>query len=104
MGTDTDQWLEVLNEEDRQFIRRFILASGSLKALAEEYSISYPTVRNRLDRLIAKVRAASDPGNADPFRRKVQILMADGAISAAVAKTLLEAHRASLDGNQEDTP
>ncbi len=91
-------WLEVLNEEDAQFLRRFLLASGSLKAVAEEYGVSYPTVRARLDRLIAKVRAAEDRKVGDPFERKLRILVADAKVSAPLAKELLEAHRDSLKG------
>ena len=63
-------WLEALGEDDVQFMKRFVLASGSLKALAEEYGVSYPTVRGRLDRLIAKVKAADDSSEADPFAIK----------------------------------
>jgi hypothetical protein len=91
-------WLAALDEDDVQFLRRFVLSSGSLKALAEEYQVSYPTVRARLDRLIAKVEAASDPRIADPFQRKLKVLAADGEISSRVARELLDAHRASLQG------
>lgn len=93
-------WLSDLNEEDAQFLRRFVLGSGSLKALAEEYGVSYPTVRARLDRLIAKVEAASDPRAVDPFQRKLRLLTADGEISARVARELLEAHRAVVEGGK----
>ena len=78
-----------------EFLRRFLLSSGSLKALAEEYGVSYPTVRARLDRLIAKVRAAEDPRISDPFEKKLRILVADAKIPAALAKELLEVHRAT---------
>jgi hypothetical protein len=88
-------WLEVLDEEDLRFVQRFLLASGSLKAMAQEYGVSYPTVRSRLDRLIAKVRAAEDPGVTDPFERRLRALVADGKLTAALARELLEAHRAS---------
>jgi hypothetical protein len=91
-------WLAILDEDDVQFLRRFVLSSGSLKALAEEYEVSYPTVRARLDRLIAKVEAASDPRIADPFQRKLKVLAADGEISPRLARELLEAHRAALQG------
>ena len=90
-------WLEILEEEDFQFLRRFLVASGSLKALAEEYGVSYPTVRARLDRLIAKVQAAEEPAVSDPFERKIRALVADAKISAPLAKQLLEAHRDSLE-------
>ena len=44
-------WMEALEDEDVAFIRRFVLASGSLKEMAAQYGVSYPTVRLRLDRL-----------------------------------------------------
>ena len=89
-------WMLALDEEDAQFLKRFLLSSGSLKAMAEEYGVSYPTVRARLDRLIAKVRAAEDPRIRDPFERRVRMLVADGELSAALAKELLEIHRSAL--------
>jgi hypothetical protein len=92
-------WLEILDEEDIQFVRRFLMSSGSLKALAEEYRVSYPTVRARLDRLIDKVKAAEDPHISDPFERKVRMLVADAKLSSVLAKDLLEAHRIALERN-----
>ena len=49
-------WMEELEDEDVAFIRRFVLASGSIKQMAAEYGVTYPTVRLRLDRLIEKIR------------------------------------------------
>lgn len=89
-------WLAMLDEEDLGFLRRFLLHSGSLKALAEDYRVSYPTVRARLDRLIAKVRAAEEPGDLDPFERTLRVLVADAKLSPGLAKELLTAHRAAL--------
>lgn len=86
-------WLEALDEQDLQFLRRFILSSGSLKTLCEEYEVSYPTLRARLDRLIAKVQAVEDPRAADAFERRLRVLAADGKISVPVARELLKAHR-----------
>ncbi|MSQ94547.1 MAG: DUF2089 family protein [Gemmataceae bacterium] len=51
---DHRDWIDLLEDEDVAFLKRFVLASGSLKELAEAYGLSYPTVRLRLDRLIAK--------------------------------------------------
>ena len=64
------RWVELLEEEDLAFLKRFVMASGSLKEMAQYYGISYPTVRLRLDRLIAKIK-----------------------IDLATLKTLLVAHR-----------
>lgn len=46
-----------LDAEDQAFLLSFLNASGSLKDMARLYGISYPTVRNRLDVLIEKVRS-----------------------------------------------
>jgi hypothetical protein len=94
-GAGSPAWWETLDEEDRQFLKRFLLASGSLKDLAQQYGVSYPTLRVRLDRLIAKVRAADDAKVTDPFERKLRVCVAAGTVSAALAKELLAAHRAS---------
>ena len=110
MTTDIPRWLAELNEEDLHFLQRFLLVSGSLKALAEHYGVSYPTVRARLDRLIAKVEAADDPALTDPFRRQLELLLADGKLDPAVARALLASHiralveitpRGERDGSQE---
>ena len=49
-------WVAELEDEDLAFVKRFILASGSLKEVASLYGVSYPTVRLRLDRLIQKIK------------------------------------------------
>jgi hypothetical protein len=90
-------WLEALDEEDLQFLKRFLLSSGSLKALCDEYEISYPTLRGRLDKLIAKVQAADDPKAADSFQRKLQVLVAEGKMASGLARDLWKAHRAASD-------
>ncbi len=88
-------WLTALEEQDFQFLKRFILSSGSLKAMADEYGVSYPTVRGRLDRLIDKIKAAEDPKISDPFQRKLKLMVADARISPEIAKELLNAYRQS---------
>ena len=97
MKQSAESWLEALDEEDQQFLRRFVLCSGSLKALCEEYDVSYPTMRARLDRLIAKVKAAEEAHPADVFERRLRILVADGKVSPTAARELLKAHRAAAE-------
>ncbi len=96
MADELPPWLRGLDDEDRLFLKRFLLASGSLKDLAAEYGISYPTVRARLDRLIAKARAAEDAKSVDDFERRLRVLTAGGDVPVSVAKELLAAHRATL--------
>ena len=52
--------LSRLGSEDQQFALAFILCSGSLKEMARLYGVSYPTVRNRLDDLIAHLNRIAE--------------------------------------------
>src|SRR5437879_6070386 len=93
-------WLAELDDDDLQFLKRFLIASGSLKDLAEVYDVSYPTVRARLDRLMAKVQTAEDEKLTDPFERKLKLLVADDRLPANLAKELLTVHRAIINGRK----
>ena len=94
-------WLAELSEEETQFLKRFILCSGSLKDLAAEYEISYPTVRLRLDRLIEKVKALDDPRPADPFERKLRVLAAEGRVDLGTAKLILREYAEFKNGREK---
>ena len=86
------KWLSVLSEEDVHFIKRFVLASGSLKELAKQYRVSYPTLRIRLNRLIEKINVADDPDLENPFLLEIRLMVADGTLTQDAAKTLIRAH------------
>lgn len=47
--------LAKLTEKEQQFVIDFIKSSGSLKDMAKNLGVSYPTVRNVLDDLIDKL-------------------------------------------------
>ena len=49
--------LALLSDSDQQFILRFVKNSGSLKEMASELKLSYPTVRNMLNEIISKIEA-----------------------------------------------
>ncbi len=49
-----------LSIEDQLFLLEFIKASGSLKEMARILKLSYPTVRNRLDDIIERVKLAEN--------------------------------------------
>lgn len=97
---DSRRWLTELTDEDVAFLKRFVLSSGSLKDLAAEYRISYPTVRLRLDRLIQKIEIYDDARLVDPFERRLRGAHAEGRIDLATLKTLLTAHREALAQQQ----
>lgn len=97
-AADLPPWLAHLEEEDYQFIKRFLLASGSLKDLAASYQVSYPTIRLRLDRLLARIRALDGVPPADAFDAKVRLLVAEGQVSVSLGKELLRIHRSVVKG------
>ena len=45
-----------LTPEEQQFVLDFFLSSGSLKEMAQKMGNSYPTVRNKLDDMINKIK------------------------------------------------
>lgn len=87
------RWIDLLEDEDLAFIKRFLLTSGSLKELAEAYDVSYPTVRLRLDRLIEKLKILDNPKVADPYERLLRAQLAEGNLDMAVFKRLLAAYQ-----------
>lgn len=91
-----DSWLAKLSDEDASFVKRFILASGSLKDLAKAYGISYPTVRLRLDRLIEKIKVLDSQEIVSEFERCLRAHYAEGRLEMETLKTLLAAHQDEL--------
>ena len=87
------RWIDFLEDEDLSFIKRLVLFSGSLKDLATAYDVTYPTVRLRLDRLIAKIKVYEDSEIQDDFERQLRATYAEGKIDAASFKRLLAAYR-----------
>lgn len=95
METQNPKWLSILSEEDIHFIKRFVLASGSLKDLAKQYKVSYPTLRIRLNRLIEKIEIADDSDKESPFLLKIRLMVAEGTLTQAAARTLIKAYEES---------
>ena len=85
-------WMAELEDEDLTFIKKFILASGSLKEVAALYGVSYPTVRLRLDRLIQKIQL-TETAEADPYGCLVKRLAVDDKLDFDTAKLLITEYR-----------
>jgi hypothetical protein len=86
------EWMSNLEDEDIQFIKRFLLASGSLKQVANEYNVTYPTVRLRLDRLIQKINMTKDLNN-DPYVTLIKQMAIEEKMDYSTAKILIEEYR-----------
>ena len=90
-------WLADLEDEDAAFIKKFVLASGSLKEVAALYGVSYPTVRLRLDRLIQKIKI-SETAEAAPYVSLVKRLAVDDKLDFDTAKILIGEYRKTKGG------
>ena len=85
-------WMADLEDEDVVFIKKFILASGSLKDIAGQYGVTYPTVRLRLDRLILKIKL-SEAGAEDSYVALVKRLAVNEKLDFDTAKILINAYK-----------
>ncbi len=101
------RWIDRLPSEDLAFLKRFLMASGSLKKVADEYGISYPTVRLRLDRLIQKVEIFDSQVEMTEFERQLRAAYSDGKLDQNTFERLLASHRQDLKlqaGDAENEP
>lgn len=63
--------LACLSAEDRKFIELFVLSAGSLKEVGKVLNLSYPTVRQQLDRVISNLQNL----NVSKQERRMEIIM-----------------------------
>ena len=89
--------LHRLSAEDQEFVLNFVLASGSLKEVAERYGVSYPTLRGRLDRLIKRLQTFVDGRETDPMAELLAQMVERGQVAAKDAQRVLRTHRQSLN-------
>lgn len=83
-----DHPLLSLPAEDLDLIVELVLRSGSLKDLAAAYGVSYPTIRNRLDRVIGRLRAAVEGRPPDPLNELLASLVEEGELSPSGARAI----------------
>jgi len=86
------EWMTNLEDEDIAFIKRFLLSSGSLKEIAMQYGVTYPTVRLRLDRLIDKIKLAEDTSN-EPYVALIKRMALSDKIDFDTAKLLISEYK-----------
>ncbi len=86
------EWIVNLDDEDVSFIKRFLLASGSLKEMARQYKVTYPTVRLRLDKLIQKIKI-SDDTESEPYIALIKRLAIKDKLDFDTAKVLISEYK-----------
>jgi hypothetical protein len=92
-----ENWTELLEADELTFVRRFVLASGSLKEMAEEYGVSYPTIRQRLDELIEKIRRGTREKPVSELRRVIRRMVENGELNLPEARKILAAGAKDLN-------
>ncbi len=97
-----NEWLGPLGEEDLAFIKRFLLASGSLKQVAAEYGVSYPTVRLRLDRLIEKIKIYDRSDGGDEVEKLLSVLYAEGKLAEEPFRQIRNAYQVKKNGSHDE--
>lgn len=95
------EWIANLDEEDLNFIKKFLLASGSLKEMANLYGVTYPTVRLRLDRLIQKIKL-SDDAMSEPYISLIKKMAVNEKIDFNTAKILISEYKKAQKGSESD--
>ena len=85
--------LLALDDADQEFVTRLVLASGSLKEMARVYGVSYPTIRSRLDRVVARLDAAVQGRPLDPMAELLADLVERGELTSAAARKVRDLHR-----------
>ena len=86
------EWMVNLEDEDVAFIKKFLQASGSLKEMAQQYSVTYPTVRLRLDKLIQKIQISEDTAN-EPYVALIKRLVVNDKVDFDTAKILISEYK-----------
>jgi len=83
-----------LSEDSLSFLRSFIRCRGVIKDVEKELGISYPTVRSRLDRLVAELRYGETlVKSRDEQRYDLLEAVKEGRISSKEAITALRGIR-----------
>lgn len=83
-----DHPLKSLPREDLDLITQLVLHSGSLKDLAADYGVSYPTIRTRVDRTIARLEDAIAGKPPDPMAELLAGLVERGELTPAGARAI----------------
>ena len=94
---DIPLWITELEADELKFIRNFVLASGSLKEMAQSYGVSYPTVRSRLNNVIEKIKICEE-NQEDPYEKLIKRLAIEGKVDFEAATVLIREYRGKKEG------
>ena len=87
------EWMADLEDEDVTFVKKFLLASGSLKEMARQYGVTYPTVRLRLDEKIKP-----EDWEKEPYIALIKQLTLNDKLDFETAKLLIAEYKKAKGG------
>lgn len=90
-------WISELEQDELKFIKRFVLASGSLKEMADIYKVTYPTLRARLNNIIEKVKMCEE-NQEEPYIKLIKKLALEEKIDFDAATLLIREYRQKKEG------
>lgn len=76
---------DYLSDEELYFTETFIRCRGNIKEVEKELSISYPTVRSKLDAVIKKLGYETDAGEQSMKKEEILKALENGEITAEQA-------------------
>jgi hypothetical protein len=82
-----------LTDDERDFVELFVVARGNIKEMEKRLGISYPTVRNKLDGIVAKLEQTiqrTDPDTRKKRRLEILDSIRRGDITAEEGVALME--------------
>jgi hypothetical protein len=82
--------LTMLSADLQDLVVEYLKLDGSLKDLAAAQGVSYPTIRARMDKVIAALQAADAQRPAEKRQQNVLEALENGTISADEAESLLK--------------
>lgn len=85
-------WITSLNESEISFIKNFVLASGSLKQMAQEYGVTYPTIRAHLDVIIEKMKMGEN-AEEDSYVKLIKSMAMERSIEFDAAAVLIREYK-----------
>jgi hypothetical protein len=103
-GEFTLPTLATLDADDQVFVTAFVRSHGSIKKMEQLFGVSYPTIKNRLNRIgnsLDFVDITPEPEDAGPSRTEVLAMLDAGELDVEEAIRMLGGETGRAAGEEE---